>query len=148
MPGVTAFISWQYRIVGRPWPTPESRAPVVLKRLLDLHTRVHHEGSVLDDGFSNWSSLQKQELALGGSIINGNFDLCPKLGSRVERDLVFPESQCIAPEKIDVAHAASRGWRKFESRFRLHFHRPDRHIGFRPRCQGMRGRSRSAGVAH
>src|SRR2546427_12216056 len=106
MPRVAAFISWQDRIVRRPGPTAESRAPIVLKSLLDLHTRIHHEGSVLHNGFSDRSALQEQEFGLGWSVVDCDLGLCPKLSSRVERDDMFSDSQCIASKKIDATRAA------------------------------------------
>src|SRR5450432_1114592 len=85
MLGETGLGGAMHGIVGFPRPAAELRASIVLHRFLDLGARVHHERSILNDGFANGTTLQKQDLAFVVACLDGDISLrvdFESLGSR------------------------------------------------------------------
>src|SRR5690606_7550638 len=98
-------------VVFGPRPTAEARALVVGERLLDLFASVHHERTVLSDGFCDRLALKKQTLDGSGSRrqLNGGFTREHDAGGLVEG--FVGNLQRFAVEEVQHAADVVAGWR-------------------------------------
>ena len=83
----TALVEGVHRIVARPGPASELRAPVVVDGCLNLGAAVHHEGAVLHDGLADRMTLEHQHFSVcvAGCELDFDVALDDDGGVRVER---------------------------------------------------------------
>ena len=117
------------RSVQGPGPTTKLGAAVIRKGLLELGPRIHHKGTVLRDGFANWSALQQQEL----DCLRAGYELDLAIGSNSQAGFsgVLLAGNCQGGSLEEIQNARRVGseccWQS-PLGASLHSNRPDRHI--------------------
>src|SRR5206468_12678318 len=93
------------RIVRRPRPAAEAGALIIAECLVDFVARIHYERPILHDAFANRTTLQNEEFALIGPVLEDDFSFGIEVNRGMPSELPIVDFQRTASEKI---HASIR----------------------------------------